>query len=69
MAEDKLIITGARENNLKNVSVQMPHHKLIVVTGLSGSGKSSFWKRVYEDAYGDAMNRVSTGRCNPPRRG
>lgn len=42
MAEDTLKITGARENNLKNVSIEMPRNKLIVVTGLSGSGKSSF---------------------------
>ena len=40
-AEDKLIITGARENNLKDVSLEIPHQKLVVITGLSGSGKSS----------------------------
>ena len=36
-----LIIEGARQNNLKNISLQLPHNKLIVITGLSGSGKSS----------------------------
>ncbi|MBN1680841.1 MAG: excinuclease ABC subunit UvrA, partial [Anaerolineae bacterium] len=41
MAQDKLIVRGAREHNLKNISVTMPRDKLIVITGLSGSGKSS----------------------------
>ncbi|MBO7629398.1 MAG: excinuclease ABC subunit UvrA, partial [Bacteroidales bacterium] len=54
MAEDKLIITGARENNLKDVSVQMPHHKLIVVTGLSGSGKSSL---AFDTIYAEGQRR------------
>lgn len=39
--EDKIIIKGARTHNLKNVSVEMPRGKMIVFTGLSGSGKSS----------------------------
>ena len=38
---DKLIIKGARENNLKNISLTLPKNKLVVLTGLSGSGKSS----------------------------
>ena len=38
---DRLIIRGAREHNLKNVSLDLPRDKLIVFTGLSGSGKSS----------------------------
>ena len=38
---DKIIVKGARENNLKNVDVTLPKNKLIVMTGLSGSGKSS----------------------------
>ena len=41
MANDKIIIKGANEHNLKNVSVTLPRDKLIVFTGLSGSGKSS----------------------------
>ncbi len=39
--KDRIIIKGARENNLKNVSLEIPKHKLIVFTGVSGSGKSS----------------------------
>src|SRR5438105_4724301 len=41
MAQDKLIIKGAREHNLKNISLELPRDKMIVFTGLSGSGKSS----------------------------
>ncbi|MGA0057532.1 MAG: ATP-binding cassette domain-containing protein, partial [Pelagibacteraceae bacterium] len=37
----KIIIKGAKEHNLKNVSVDIPKEKLVVITGLSGSGKSS----------------------------
>lgn len=41
MSVDKLIIKGARQNNLKNISVTLPHNQLITITGISGSGKSS----------------------------
>ena len=41
MTIDKLIVRGAREHNLKNVSIELPRNALIVFTGLSGSGKSS----------------------------
>lgn len=36
---DKIIVKGARENNLKNISIELPKNKLIVMTGVSGSGK------------------------------
>ena len=39
--EKTIKIVGARENNLKNVSLEIPRNKLVVFTGLSGSGKSS----------------------------
>ena len=39
MNNDKIIIRGARENNLKNVDLDLPKNKLIVMTGVSGSGK------------------------------
>ena len=38
---DKIVIKGARENNLKNINIELPKNKLIVMTGVSGSGKSS----------------------------
>ncbi len=41
MSSDKLIVRGAREHNLKNITVEIPRDKLVVITGLSGSGKSS----------------------------
>src|SRR5260221_11640559 len=41
MSKDSIIIAGAREHNLKNIHLTLPREKLIVVTGLSGSGKSS----------------------------
>lgn len=53
-AEDKLTIIGARENNLKNVSIQLPHYQLIVVTGLSGSGKSSL---AFDTIYAEGQRR------------
>ena len=40
--EDKIIIRGAKENNLKDVNLVIPRNKFVVFTGLSGSGKSSF---------------------------
>jgi excinuclease ABC subunit A len=38
---DKIIVRGAREHNLKNIDVEIPRDQLVVITGLSGSGKSS----------------------------
>jgi excinuclease ABC subunit A len=39
--QDKIIIKGARTHNLKNIDVEMPRNKMVAITGLSGSGKSS----------------------------
>ena len=39
---EKIVIRGAREHNLKNIDIDIPRNKLVVVSGLSGSGKSSF---------------------------
>src|SRR5690554_7331116 len=41
MGQDKIVVRGAREHNLKNIDVVIPRDKLVVITGLSGSGKSS----------------------------
>ena len=47
---DEIIIKGARENNLKNVNITLPKNKLIVMTGLSGSGKSSLaFDTIYQE--------------------
>ena len=41
MDKDKIVIKGARSHNLKNINLEIPRDQLVVVTGLSGSGKSS----------------------------
>ena len=51
---DKIIIRGAREHNLKNVSLELPRDKLIVMTGLSGSGKSSL---AFDTIYAEGQRR------------
>lgn len=54
MALDKLVIKGAREHNLKNVDLEIPRDKLVVFTGLSGSGKSSL---AFDTIYADGQRR------------
>lgn len=54
MALDKIIIKGARENNLKNIDIELPRDKFIVLTGLSGSGKSSL---AFNTIYADGQRR------------
>ncbi len=51
---DKIIIKGAREHNLKNIDVELPRDKLIVITGLSGSGKSSL---AFDTIYAEGQRR------------
>ena len=51
---DKIIVKGARENNLKNVSIELPKDKLIVMTGVSGSGKSSL---AFDTIYAEGQRR------------
>ena len=51
---DKIIIRGARENNLKNVDIELPKNKLIVMTGVSGSGKSSL---AFDTFYAEGQRR------------
>jgi excinuclease ABC subunit A len=54
MAQDELVVHGAREHNLKDVTVRLPRHKLICVTGLSGSGKSSL---AFDTIYAEGQRR------------
>ena len=54
MSQDKIVVVGARENNLKNVTVEIPRDKLVVVTGLSGSGKSSL---AFDTIYAEGQRR------------
>lgn len=53
-AEKKLTIIGAKENNLKEISLQIPHYQLVVITGLSGSGKSSL---AFDTIYAEGQRR------------
>ena len=51
---DKIIIKGAKEHNLKNINVEIPRDKLVVITGLSGSGKSSL---AFDTIYAEGQRR------------
>ncbi|MBS4462372.1 excinuclease ABC subunit UvrA [Aerococcaceae bacterium zg-B36] len=54
MAKDKIIIKGARSHNLKNIDLEIPRDQLVVVTGLSGSGKSSL---AFDTLYAEGQRR------------
>ena len=54
MATNKIVIKGAKEHNLKNVDLELPRDQLIVMTGLSGSGKSSL---AFDTIYADGQRR------------
>ena len=54
MSENSIIIKGAREHNLKNIDLVIPRDKLIVITGLSGSGKSSL---AFDTIYAEGQRR------------
>ena len=52
--QDKIVIKGAREHNLKNISVELPRDKITVITGLSGSGKSTL---AFDTLYAEGQRR------------
>lgn len=54
MSADKIIIKGAREHNLKNINLEIPKNKLVVLTGISGSGKSSL---AFDTLYAEGQRR------------
>lgn len=51
---EKLIVKGARQHNLKNITVEIPRNKIVVITGLSGSGKSSL---AFDTIYAEGQRR------------
>jgi excinuclease ABC subunit A len=54
MTPDSLVVRGAREHNLKNISLEMPRERLVVITGISGSGKSSL---AFDTIYAEGQRR------------
>ena len=54
MGQEELVVHGAREHNLKDITVRLPRHRLICVTGLSGSGKSSL---AFDTIYAEGQRR------------
>ena len=52
--QEKIVIRGARTHNLKNIGIDLPRNKLIVITGLSGSGKSSL---AFDTLYAEGQRR------------
>jgi len=54
MAQDKIVIRGAREHNLKNINLEIPRDKFVVITGISGSGKSSL---AFDTIYAEGRRR------------
>ena len=54
MGQNSIVIKGAREHNLKNVDLEIPRDKLVVITGLSGSGKSSL---AFDTMYAEGQRR------------
>lgn len=71
ISQDHIIIRGLRQNNLKNVSLDIPKGKIVVFTGVSGSGKSSLVRDVSAKQYADRVILVdqspvtATGRSTP----
>src|SRR3712207_8516725 len=54
MAQDEIVVSGAREHNLKDLHLRLPRNALIVITGLSGSGKSSL---AFDTIYAEGQRR------------
>ena len=52
--QEFLIVKGARQHNLKNITVEIPRNKMVVITGLSGSGKSSL---AFDTIYAEGQRR------------
>ena len=61
MNSDRIIVKNAHANNLKNIDIEIPKHKLVVFTGVSGSGKSSLlFDTIYTEAQRQLIETFST---------
>ena len=60
MDNSEIIIKGLRQNNLKNISLRIPKNKIVVFTGVSGSGKSSLINEILYKALAKKLNRART---------
>ena len=56
---ENILIKGAREHNLKNIDIEIPRNQLVVITGLSGSGKSSL---AFDTIYAEGQRRYMASR-------
>ena len=65
MSDSSIVIRGAREHNLRDIDVSIPRDQLVVITGLSGSGKSSLALGVL---YAEGSRRYSEALSTSPRR-
>ena len=63
MPAEELLVHGAREHNLKDITVRLPRNRLICITGLSGSGKSSL---AFDTIYAEGQ-RATSSRSRPTR--
>ena len=72
MANDRIVVRGAREHNLKSIDVEIPRDQLVVITGLSGSGKSSLaFDTIYAEGqrrYVESPSATTPVVCPVPRR-
>ena len=62
MPLENIVVRGAREHNLKNIDVSIPRNRLVVITGVSGSGKSSL---AFDTIYAEGQRRWSPHRAMP----
>ena len=63
---DEIVVKGAREHNLKNIDVTIPREKLVVITGLSGSGKSSLaFDTIYAEGQRRYVESLSASQWRP----
>ena len=63
MPQEELVVHGAREHNLKDITVRLPRNRLITITGLSGSGKSSL---AFDTIYAEGQRRTSNRSPRTP---